>query len=170
MAAEATTVDPVQNQPTEPASTNWKEDIEKQWFGLQLGERAWMLNKWQQQQEVVMDGIRRARDPSGATSGDAQEGDVAGVNVGNTIHNHYSSSSQTAAATDNTQTTTSPASVAKAGLSTAAKAAIAAALLGTGSMGGAGGLALLQWLTKPSVTVSTPAQDTDTNAAIELGE
>ena len=168
MAAEAT-VDSSQQAESQPAS-NWADETIKNWFGLKLGEQAWMLNKWQQQQEVVMDDIRRARDPSGASSssGDAQEGDVAGVNVGNTIHNHYSS--QTAAATDNTQTTTSPASVAKAGLSTAAKAAIAAALLGTGSMGGAGGLALLQWLTKPSVTVSTPAQDTDTNAAIELGE
>jgi len=152
-----------------PPASNWADETIKNWFGLKLGEQAWMLNKWQQQQEVVMDDIRRARDPSGATSGDAQEGDVAGVNVGNTIHNHYSSSSQTAAATDNTQTTTSPASVAKAGLSTAAKAAIAAALLGTGSMGGAGGLALLQWLTKPTVNVTAPA-GIDTNAAIELGE
>ena len=168
MAAEATTADP--SQPTEPAAPDWKDEIKKQWFGLKIGEEAWMLNKWQQQQEVVMDDIRRARDPSGAgsTSGDAQEGDVAGVNVGNTIHNHYSS--QTAAATDNTQTTTSPATIAKSGLSTLAKVGIAAALVGSGGLGGLAIPAAFNWLIKPSVTVSTPSNDTDTNAAIELGE
>ena len=167
MAAEATTADP--SQPTEPAAADWKEEVKKNWFGLKIGEEAWMLNKWQQQQEVVMDDIRRARDPSGAgsTSGDAQEGDVAGVNVGNTIHNHYS---QTAAATDNTATTTNPTTVAKAGLSALAKVAIAAGLVGTGGVGGLAIPAAFNWLIKPSVTVNTPAQDTDTNAAIELGE
>lgn len=97
-----------------------------------------------------------------------------GVSVGNKTYNYNyapqttsSESSTQAAATNATSTVSTVAEKAATGLSAAAKGAIVAAVLGSGGLG-AGGVALLNWLNTPAVTA--PANDTDTNAAIELGE
>ncbi len=167
--AQATT-----SQPAEAPAPNWREEVEKQWFGLQLGERAFMLDKWQRQQEIVFDSVKAASD--GTLGGTSPEGDAMGVSVGNTVNHYYQQSTATdnsSAASPPSPTAPAPATAippiaAAAGLVLPGWAKIAA-IVGGAALAGGGGSVIGNWLTKPTVNISAPVLD-DTNAGLRFKE
>lgn len=174
--AEADPLSPLPEVPDE----NWKDEVKQKWFELQIAERAWQLDKWDQQQKRVFKLADMAAEGTigkQSTTPDGEDSDV-GVSVGNKVYNYYQSSEQNATATAPAAPPTAnpAASVASAGSAVAAGVSkfIKPALIGASLLGGGGlgGVVLTKILTTaPAPVVTSPNvvdTDTDTNAGLRF--
>ena len=147
--------EPVPKEIEYVAEGGWREKYIKDWLGVKLGRRAWMLQKHQEQHQSVQQIAEMARkgDFSGPTQesgGENGEGDDdVAVNVGNETHYHY----------QNEKTTAGGAAGA------IGKAAVIAVALGAGPVGVALGGYMMYRAQQDNPTA---AKDTDTWREFDL--
>ena len=124
----------------------WGERLKKNWMNTRLAHEAVVLEKLQKDGSVVRRLVRKNQDGTlGKATSEPEDADDMGVAVGNeTTHNHYYAKPN--------------------GVSVLAKAAITAALLGSGVAAGAAIPWLLGMLNPPAA--ETPV-DTTTQITVE---
>lgn len=167
VSADTTVTEPT--APTQPAT--WKEEFEKLWLQTRLGHEAFCLEKAQRAADWA-DKLAQfaATGDKGVLSDAGSEGEDMGVSIGNTVHNHYTSTQQSATTSPGAPATPGASSggdsvAPGSGLPTWLKVGLAGlALAGSGGAGAA----ITSLLSNATTVIQQPANDTDTNSALRF--